>query len=102
MARPYILITETILLEIESLHSKGVPVSKLIRDYHLKIASPTLQRLITHVTLYKACDEKAPLKKIIHKSLFPAWLEGVCHGEVTQPPEYYYKGLMPLGEWLKR
>ena len=59
MARPYILITKTVLLEIEELHAKGVPISKLRRDYFLKIASPTLQRLIAHATLYKACEENS-------------------------------------------
>jgi len=102
MARPYILVTEEVLLEIEELHSKGVPISKLVRDYFLEMASPTLQRLITHATLYKACENDNPLKEIIHKSLFPDWMQPLCHAQITQPPEWDYKGLMPLGEWLER
>lgn len=102
MARPYILINKETLIEIEKLNSKGVPISKLLRDYKLSIASPTLQRLISYVALYNACTHADKIKKTIEKSLFPAWIEGRTELEIKQPPDWYYKGSMPTGEWLKR
>ncbi len=104
MARPYILIKQDTLVEIVELHDKGVPISKLIRDFNLSVANPTLQRLISYLNLAIVTSENNQYKttKIIHKSLFPAWLNDAVGVEVSQPQEWYYKGIMPLGEWLKR
>lgn len=107
MARPYILIQQEILTEITELHSKGVPVSKLLRDYELSIASPTLQRLINYLSIANNSltnDDNLsnPTRDRIYASLFPEWLDGIDQDEVSQPPEWYYKGTMPLGEWLQR
>lgn len=106
MARPYILIQKEVLLELEDLYFKGVPTRKLVRQYELSIASPTLQRLLNYLTLANRSivDGKASLvtRDIIHASLFPEWLEAVDADEVSQPSNWHYEGTMPLGKWVKR
>lgn len=106
MARPYVLIQREILIEIEELHHKGVPTRKLVRDFDLSIASPTLQRLINYLSLANRSivDGKQSLKsrEIIYGSLFPEWLEAIDRDEVSQPPDWHYEGIMPLGKWVQR
>lgn len=106
MARPYILIQEDILLEIEDLYYKGVPIRKLVRQFKLSIASPTLQRLVTYLTLANRSlvngKESLATKKVIYASLFPIWLGYSDKDEVIQPSNYIYEGAMPLGKWVKK
>lgn len=106
MARPYILIQRDILEELEDLNHKGVPVRKLIRDYDLTIAAPTLTRLIGYLSLANRSiiDGKKSLatKELIYSSLFPEWLEVIDLDEVKQPSNWSYEGSMPLGKWVKK
>lgn len=106
MARPYILIQKEILYEIEDLYFKGVATRKLVRQYNLTIASPTLQRLLTYLTLAERSMSKGDLalstRETIHSSLFPPWLEEKDSDEVSQPHDWFYEGNMPLGKWVKR
>ena len=108
MARPYILIQQEILMEVTDLHIKGVPVSKLLRDFDLTIAAPTLQRLINYLSIANNSVQDGekllpnPTRDRIYNSLFPEWLDGIDQDEVSQPPDWYYKGTMPLGRWCKR
>lgn len=106
MARPYILVQRDVLEEIEELSFRGVPARRLCRDYNLTIAAPTLTRLITYLAMATRSivdgEQSLESKDIILNSLFPQWLEEIDKDEVSQPPDWYYDGAMPLGKWIKR
>lgn len=101
MARPMVLMQEELLNAIWLKHAQGVPVLALIRQYKLDdvITAPTLTKLLSYMKAKTATSNDVSI--IIHKSLFPAWLDN--SGRVqTCPTTYYYTGRMPLGKWLRR
>lgn len=102
MARPMVLMQEDLLNEIWYKHAQGVPVLAVIRQFDLdgKITAPTLTKLLSYVTAMQ--DSSEEVSNLIYKSLFPVWLTDNEAIIVTNPPDFYYTGKMPLGRWIKR
>jgi hypothetical protein len=102
MARPMVLMQQQMLHQLHLKHIQGVPVLALIRQYKLDddITAPTLTKLLSYAKAM--VDSDTAIHELIHKSLFPKWLEASKLTVVTCPSEYYYTGKMPLGKWVKR
>lgn len=106
MARPMLLVQEDIISDIWAKANDGVPLEALIRQYELPITSPTLKKLLGHVTALENADGKEELTEVydlIYASLFPEWLIANEDKPVVQQPEkvWYYDGLFPVGKWCK-
>lgn len=103
MARPMVLMQEDLLNEIWYKHAQGVPVLAVIRQFDLdgKITAPTLTKLLSYVTAMESSSDDT-VSDIIYASLFPVWLTDNEAIIVTNPPDFYYTGKMPLGRWIKR
>jgi len=104
MARPTILMQECVLSDIWRKHQDGVPVLALIRQYDIGdiITAPTLTKLIKCMTLME--NAVPEVEELIYNSLFPRWLlaEEDNLTVVTQPKGVFYKGVMPMGEWIEK
>lgn len=100
MARPCILIKKELLIRLHEANKAGVPYSKLVRNYDLTVSQPTLAKLIHYITI--AGNSPKEVADIIHASLYPAWSEQSETNCTVQPSTWYYRGKMPLGEWVER
>lgn len=80
----------------------GNTLEKLIAKHRLNITHPTLSRLLKHYGLLVSPDLLSYAEVIIRNSMFPAWLYEVKGVVVSQPVSWYYTGIFPLGEWVKR
>jgi hypothetical protein len=102
MARPIVLVKESVLAPLYAKFNQGVPVLKIIRQEKLdgKITAPTLTKLFRYMEI--AANNRDEVATIIYNSLFPIWInKSVSDIELT-PNEYMYIGKMPLGKWTKR
>lgn len=100
MARPMCLIKKPLLEEIALKHYEGVPITRLIRKYHLPLTPPTLTKLVNYFLLAQDSSKSQAAKDLIYASLFPEWLLTEAGSVHTQPPNWHYNGRMPLGEWV--
>lgn len=105
MARPMVLMQEDLLSELWRKHMDGVPVLALIRRNNIEdiITSPTLTKLLGYMSAMEDSQDSI-VQDIIYASLFPEWLTEKAEEltVVTSPKDWYYKGKMPLGHWVKR
>lgn len=84
------LIKYNTFIEIVELSNKGVPFTKLVRQYNLDMSSQHLSRLIKQYNILKEREQQ----------FNPHWLKS--EGEVVQeqPSDVLYKGLFPWGQWV--
>lgn len=105
MARPMVLMQEDTLNELAYKYAQGVPVLAVIRQFNLegKITAPTLTKLLSYMTAMQAESASTEVAAIIYDSLFPKWLSDNEQNLImSNPPEWYYTGKMPLGKWVLR
>ena len=103
MARPMMLIKQELLKPMYAQFKTGVPVLKLQRKYELTntLTPPTLAKLLKTVGQWDAVKDEG-IKKDIHASLFPDWLNVSASIVAVQPLDWYYTGSFPVGKWIKR
>lgn len=92
---------EDLLRVIHEKRKVGVPLTKLIQQHRLDITHPTLSRMLTHYDVLVSPEISEANARRVRASLFPAWLDGP-HAVVSQPVDWYYTGVFPLGEWRQR
>lgn len=98
MARPMLLIKESLLKELYAKHKDGVKYNTLIKNYDLPLSGPTLRKLIRYYSIMQ--NANPAVSDTIYESLFPQWLtEEVQYQDAA---EWVYIGAMPLGEWEQR
>lgn len=101
MARPMLLMKEDLLKVMYEKRKLGVPLTKLIEQHKLSITHPTLARMLMHYSVLSSPSISEKTKVVVRASLFPEWLSGK-ELVMSQPVEWYYTGVFPLGEWKKR
>ncbi len=95
------LISPTLLGQIYKRFHYGVPIQRLHRDHGLNnISIPVFTSLIHSYDEYLHQQDKT-IKVVIHKSLFPEWLDDIPAVQ-EQPNEWKYTGKFPYGAWIKR
>lgn len=92
---------ESLLKTIHEKRKLDVPLTKLIQQHKLDITHPTLSRMLTHYEALVSPDIVQANAERIRASLFPEWLAGP-RAVVSQPADWYYTGMFPLGEWRRR
>lgn len=85
--RPRKLITEATLRQMHNEVRLGVPLTKVIRKYKIKLSRPTVRQLLDFYT--------GPTP-VIRASLFPAWLK---YDGQEAPIAAIYEGEFPYGAW---
>lgn len=98
MARPMLLMQESLLHELYSKHKDGVKYNTLIRNYDLPLTGPTLRKLLKYYNVMQSADQQ--VGDTIRASLFPEWLTEEL--QYQDAAEWVYRGTMPLGNWEKR
>ena len=102
MPKPYILITEPLLIKIFKDFSVGVPVAKLIKNYNLSMSQPTLNKLLNtyDILLNKSLVDSDYWT--VWSSLFPCWPTMHSDNIMIQPATHVYYGTWPYGKWEAR
>lgn len=98
MARPMMLIQESLLAELYNKYKDGVKYNTLIRNYELPFSGPTLRKLIRYYSIIQNTDPA--VSDTIYESLFPSWLTEEI--QCQDANEWVYRGTMPLGKWEQR
>lgn len=101
MARPILLMKKDTLAPIYEKREIGVPLTKLIEQYHLNITHPTLARMIDNYAALDSAKNKC-IKDLLEKALFPSWLVNQNNQVCKQPKDWYFAGIFPYGEWKER
>lgn len=105
MARRRVLVQPHLIEHAFELNSKGVPITKILRDYNIDnlISRPAFNKLLAYYKLYLKADanKQDQASMAIYYSLFPLWLTMEDNLIVQQPFDYKYEGLFPTGEWVK-
>ncbi|PIR06649.1 MAG: hypothetical protein COV55_02745 [Candidatus Komeilibacteria bacterium CG11_big_fil_rev_8_21_14_0_20_36_20] len=101
MGRPITLIQESLLENMHTKYSFGVPVLKLIKEYNLEgsITPPTLAKLFSYVSALHNENTPKEVSATIYNSLYPKWLAKESKKVVSNPSSVVYVGKMPLGRW---
>lgn len=99
MARPMILIKETLLRKLWLANEEGVPLSKLLRKHNIPVSAPTLAKLVNFMAMADNTEIDIKLQNIIKASVFPEWLAIEAGSIAIQPENWHYRGKMPFGYW---